>query len=357
MKNKKSILVCPLNWGLGHASRVIPIINILHAQGFDVKIATSGESYNYLKNEFSQIEVLEFPGYNVKYSAKNSQFLKMLLLIPKIIFWTVKEHIILKKLIKQYQIDIVISDNRFGLWNRKIYSVFITHQLKVKFPGVFNILEIVYQQMLKLILKKYNECWIPDLDGDDNLSGELSHINNSLKNKYFIGPLSRFNLQEGSQNHNIEIDVLFILSGIEPQRTLFEEIIFKQVNNESSQCVVVGGTNKKLEHEISIPYYYVLNSDDLLELISKSEIVICRSGYSSVMDLISLQKRAVLVPTPGQTEQEYLAKYLNQKRLFYSMNQNEFDLNKAISNCYESPKLKIEFQNDVLLERIKKLKE
>lgn len=355
MAENKKILVCPLNWGLGHASRMIPVIQLLIDSKLEVIVAASGNSLAYLKNEFPHIQTSDFKSYSVKYSKHNSQLWKMIGLTPKIIFWTLKEHFVLKKIIKRNKIDVVLSDNRFGLWNRKVYSVFITHQLRVKFPNKLQVFEFFYQRLLKLVIKQYNELWIPDYGERKNLAGDLSHINIGIDNCFYIGPLSRFNL-ENKKTSNSNIDVLFVLSGPEPQRSIFEKIICDQISNYSGKCILVRGTNDNAKNNIPVEYYNVLNTKDLSQLIIDSKVIICRSGYSSIMDLITINRKAVLVPTPGQTEQEYLAEYLMNQGLFYYMNQNEFSINQAINRCFDSPNLEVIGDQKVLKERINFLK-
>ena len=356
MKKKKKILICPLNWGLGHATRDVPIIEMLLKNNYEVIIAASSEPLIYLTKEFPDLEIINFPNYKVRYSKRKSQLLRMAILIPKILICTLREHIKLKKLIKQYNIDIIISDNRFGLWNKNIYSIFITHQLKIKFPVWLSSFEFVYKGLLKFIINRYDECWIPDFDGEMNLSGELSHINNTLKKIKFIGHLSRFKLSEKNDSEKNEFDLLFILSGPEPQRTLLEEKIYKQTANCNLRMAIVRGTEKQAPFKFSFPTYDLLNTNRLNKLINISDKIISRSGYSSIMDLVALNKKAILIPTPGQPEQEYLAKYLKEKGLFLSMSQDEFDLSKAVNYNISSPDFKLKVDNNNLLERVLVLK-
>ncbi len=353
MSYKKKVLVCPLNWGLGHATRDVPIIQKFIDLDFEVIIATDGISYDYLKNEFSTLTFIALPGYKVKYSKRNSQLVKMLLLIPKIIYWTFREYRLLKGIVTNYKIDIVVSDNRFGLQSRNTYNIFITHQLKVKFPKILRSCEFIYRNISKVFINKFDECWIPDFEGKFNLSGELSHLKNKMSNIHFINPLSRFSIQ-GSENKE-GIDVLFILSGPEPQRSIFEKIIMEQSFNSNLKMVLVRGSNTEMQIKFKGKVINVADTSSLNSLILRSDLVICRSGYTSVMDLFTLRKKAVLVPTPGQTEQEYLAQYLYKKGFFYYMTQNEFSLKKSIENAIKYPRIKKDM-GDLLQQRIIKLK-
>jgi len=352
VEKRKKILFCPLDWGLGHASRDIPIIDLLKENNFDIYIAGSFKILDFLKKEVSGAKFIEFGNYKVKYSRQNSQVINMFFLIPKIIYWTIKEHFILKRLIKKYDIDIVISDNRFGLWNKRIISIFITHQLKVIFPKRYRKLEFIYESLLRFIINKYDDCWVPDYKGIDNLSGELSHLNHNTQNISYIGLLSRFSKLKDDNSTSKVYDILVILSGPEPQRSLFEEIIYSQIERSNLKIAIVRGTLEKSILSYSVQKFDLLNTGELNQLMDISEVVICRSGYSSVMDLIVKKKKAILVPTPGQTEQEYLAEYLSQKGLYEFIIQEKFKLDNINISEINQPNFQIEKKEKLLLRAI-----
>ncbi|OFX87981.1 MAG: hypothetical protein A2W99_11545 [Bacteroidetes bacterium GWF2_33_16] len=356
MNNKTRILVCPLNWGLGHASRMVPIINQLLKRNHNVIIAADGVALEYLKNEFPFLKWFVLPQYRVKYSNKNTQLFTMLRLLPALIIYSIKEHFLLKRLLKREQIDCVISDNRYGLWNKSIYSVFITHQLNVLFPGVFKVFEPISRWIVKKIIRQYNECWVPDFEDDNNLSGILSHIYN-YPTVFYIGPLSRFTKESSLNQNKTKYDILIILSGPEPQRTIFEQLVYRQLLIKDYKVAIVRGANSKkvLESTTNISVFEMVNSHELLSLVNESKVVVCRSGYSSVMDLVALQKTAVIVPTPGQTEQEYLATYLYNKGLFYTLFQKDFCIDKAIRNKIDFPMDFEKSRDEILMKRIDNL--
>lgn len=356
MKKEPKILVCPLNWGLGHATRIVPIVKQLNNQNFDVWVAASGDSLIFLKKQFPKLNYIDFPNYKVKYSSSDSQALKFLLAIPKIIIGTLKEHYQINKIIKDNNFAVVISDNRYGLWNRLAYNVFITHQLNIKLPNSFKIFESILMLLVRKIINNYDECWIPDYKGEYSIAGELVHPS-SLKNLHYIGLLSRYKNQTEVEPEEKEIDLLYVLSGPEPQRTIFEELICKQLTNNKDRVAVVRGTSSKRKQGYSFPVYDLLNSEELLSLIIKSEIIVCRSGYSSIMDLIALNKKALLIPTPGQTEQEYLAEYLKNKGLFNFVKQNNFNVDEAVQKVFNSIENKIYTSDDILKGRILLIKE
>jgi len=258
--------------------------------------------------------------------------LKIAAQIPKILSGIKREHELLKKIIKEKKIDAVISDNRFGLWSKEIPCVFITHQLMVKSP--FG--EKFIHRLNTNYISKYSECWIPDAPlleggGERGLSGDLSHKFPLPKNAKYIGVLSRFFAD--SQNDKAKYDLLVILSGPEPQRTVFEKKILEQLALTSTSALIVQGITEKNERiriSKNVEMVSHFTSEELQKEILSSEIILCRPGYSSVMDLAVLGKKAIFVPTPGQTEQEYLAKYFSGKKIAYSVSQKKFDLESAL---------------------------
>ena len=335
-----NILISPLDWGLGHATRCIPIINILTKQGCNVFIAAEGNIKVLLESEFPNAKFLPLKGYNIKYSKQKKWLpLKILTQIPQILFTIYKEHLWLKKTIKTFSIDAVISDNRFGLFTNQVPCIYITHQLLIKTGN--NFIESIISHIHQYFINKYTECWVPDFEGNNNIAGELSHPLHMPSNVYFIGCLSRFQLREYVE---IKYELLILLSGPEPQRTILEKILLLQLKEFTGRVLLVRGlpstkllsANKKIlifngGEKISIKNH--LNSDDLNLAIQQAEIVISRSGYTTIMDLIKLRKKAILIPTPGQTEQEYLAKHLMEKKLFYSVVQNKFLLHESIKKA------------------------
>ncbi|MBI9054639.1 MAG: hypothetical protein JEY96_12525 [Bacteroidales bacterium] len=355
MNKKRKILVCPLDWGLGHASRDIHIIRALIENDFEVFVAGSPKILKYLGNEIPDVKCVDLEGFKVKYSKRKSQIFKMLTLIPRIFFWTIKEHFKLKQLVKKHNFNIVISDNRFGLWNKNVKSIFITHQLRVIFPSGLRIFEFIYRLLVRFIINKYDECWIPDLKEEKNLAGDLSHPKRKLKNGKYIGLLSRFAIFNHYQAPETLFDIVFVLSGPEPQRSLLEEIIYFQIQESNLRIAIVRGTYENSVLDYSIPKFDLLQTNELNKLIDQSEIVVCRSGYSSVMDLISKNKKAILIPTPGQTEQEYLATYLTEKDYFTSYTQDKFKLSRIVVSKIKQPNFREKNNENLLQKAIKEL--
>ncbi len=320
------MLIAPLDWGLGHATRCIPIIKELLINDCEVLIAASGAQAALLKEEFPGLFFLNLKGYNIKYS-RNKKWLpfKLFWQLPHIFSTIVYEHNWLIKTTEEHNIDVIISDNRFGLYHSSVHCIYITHQLQIKTGN--RVTDWLSQKLHYHYINKYRQCWVPDTSGEQNLAGELSHPKELPETPVqYIGPLSRFEIYK----EEIKYPILVLISGPEPQRTIFEEKILKQLQDKKERILFIRGLpgmEKQLSHSnASIEIHNHLSSSLLNQAILQSEIIICRSGYTTIMDLIKLNKKAVVVPTPGQTEQEYLANYLMEQNIFYSLQQNNFSL-------------------------------
>lgn len=329
---KPTVLVAPLDWGLGHTTRCIPVIQTLLRQQCCVLLAASGKGKALLEQEFPQLTCLELKGYDVHYSrSKLALPLVMASQIPKIIAAIRYEHDWLKSIEKQYRINAVISDNRYGLYHHDLPSVFITHQLLIKTP--FGTQADRYLQKLNYkYINQFTECWVPDEAQENNLAGALSHplLEPAVPVKY-IGPLSRFETGAKPQG---EGPVLILLSGPEPQRTMLEKIFLLQLNNFKNKVVLVRGlpgSPEKLAVPSHVTVYNHLPAAAMQEQIAGASYVIARCGYSTVMDLAVLQKKSILIPTPGQTEQVYIAKHLMERRLALCIAQDKFRLQPALA--------------------------
>jgi hypothetical protein len=331
------ILLAPLDWGLGHATRCIPIIHSLQKYGAEVILAAEGATAILLKKEFPLLQVLPLKGYRVRYGAsRQSFFLKLLSQVPSIQFTINQENKWLKELILTRTIHAVISDNRFGLYNKNIPSVYITHQLFLETGKSW--LNTLAQNIHYRFIRNFNECWVPDYEGDqNNLAGKLSHPVKPPKVPVkYLGASSRFKKEEAI----IVSDLLILLSGPEPQRTLFENQLFEQLKTNKRSVVLVRGLPAAQQIPFELPNVKIYNhlpAAQLSSAIQQSEWVLARAGYSTIMDLAALQQKAILVPTPGQGEQEYLASYLHQHQLCYSCLQDNFDLEAAIQNAAHFP--------------------
>lgn len=342
------ILICPLNWGIGHASRCIPVIKAFLDEGVEVIIAADERPLALLQKEFPLLETVVFKGYNPRYPDFGSMAWKMFLTMFPILIGIWKEHLKLKKIIREYKINAVISDNRFGLWTRKVPCVYITHQLMIKAPWHLKLTEPFLHLFHRFFINRYDRCWVPDLIGDENISGQLSHLYPIPAHAEFIGPLSRFSIKKSIPLQ--ENFILAIVSGPEPQRTNFEQLLINQLTIYNQPAVLVSGITEAetMEQRNNITIYSHLETDKLELLIQKAALIISRSGYSTIMDLSILKKKAVFIPTPGQTEQEYLAEYHSKKGNSISFTQKHFDIQKAIAQAENCKGLSVLFNSKQL---------
>jgi UDP-N-acetylglucosamine:LPS N-acetylglucosamine transferase len=325
MNSKKRILVAPLNWGLGHATRCIPIINSLLKHNFKVIISANGRSFHLLKEEFPEIEFVKIKGVDVKYPRFFPMSISIFFQIPKILFAVYWENKTLKKIVEKHKIDGIISDNRFGLFHKKVKSIFITHQLQIQ----SNYLKESIQKINYYFINKFTICWVMD-DEKINLAGELSKPKKLPNNYKYIGLHSRLEFSKKEKKYKL----CFILSGPEPQRTSFEKIVMKSVKGREEEIVIILGKTEDEKRVITENNLTIISSSNTKEInkyILESELIISRSGYSTIMDLKKLQSNAIFVPTPGQTEQEYLAKYLDERKICFYQKQKKFNLKKAIN--------------------------
>ncbi|MBN2611849.1 MAG: hypothetical protein JXB00_09870 [Bacteroidales bacterium] len=342
MKNpdRPLVLVAPLDWGIGHASRVIPVIKTLVDEGFEVIAGISGRSGELLKTYFPGLRFVGIPSTVIRYGEKNAA-LSVICHLPRFILSIIREHFMLRKIIREYGIEIVISDNRYGLWNRNIYSVFITHQLFVNVPRRFGLLKPMIHKITGIMINRFEECWIPDYEQTSlNFGGALSHGNYMPHNCRYVGILSRFlYLLKPATIWPEQAKLLVILSGPEPQRTIFENRVKEEIVRINIDTIILRGLPAEKYHREesgNIISYNHLPDDAIASLVTRSVFIVCRPGYSTIMDLLALGKPALLVPTPGQTEQEYLAGYLSKKGYFIAQPQKSLDFIKAFADLKNS---------------------
>lgn len=326
MFSRKKILVAPVFWGLGHATRCIPLIYKLIENDFEVVIASDGAALDLLRQEFPNLDYVELPSYKITYP-KYGIFFKITMIIQlfRISRGIRRERKLIRPIIKEKKIDGIISDGRLGIWSREIPSVYVTHQLNLNTGSTSFFSKLLHRRFIK----NFDACWVPDsADRIGGLSGKLGHTEEPLKYPpvRYIGNLSRMKKKETSKN----IDILAILSGPEPQRTLLEKKLLHEFQTSNKKIVLIQGLIGEREEEIRIGSVRVVNymlSGALEEAINNSKLIVARSGYSSLMDLAKLQAKAFLIPTPGQYEQQYLAKRLHYHAIAPYSQQQDFKLN------------------------------
>lgn len=354
--NPKKILISPLDWGLGHATRCIPLIDLLLKAGHKVLIAAAGPSAALLQKEFPGCLHLDSPSANFIYSRSRWLFpLYVIAQIPKLNRLSKEETRWLQDIVEKQQVNLIISDNRFGMYHPDVPSVFMSHQLGLK-TGFGRQADLLIQQWKFSLLNHFTECWVPDLPGNAAIAGELSNpVRFPKVPVHYIGLLSRFTKTSAPEEGRL----LVMLSGPEPQRSMLEDIINKQLSGYRGKVIVVRGlpeTERPIAKVSDVTYYAHLPAARLNEEVNQAEFIICRSGYSSVMDLLKLRKKGIYVPTPGQTEQEYLGKRIETSGYGVVCSQKDFNLDavikKAAAYNYQIPEIS---NSNVFLQRVEAL--
>lgn len=358
MKEKQNILITPLNWGLGHATRCMPIINTLlknYSDTINIFIGGDGNSLQLLAEEYPSLDFFTLPAYDITYQDNNKSLVASIgAQVPHIIKQIYAENKLINKLVNTYKIKGIISDNRFGCWSKQTYNVFLTHQVFIKVPRQMAWSAGFINAINHYFINKYQQCWIPDYEEVQySLSGTLSHKKGKkLKEKFkYIGPLSRFKSMLVNQSYpDLKVDILVVLSGPEPQRTFLEQNIFSEAPKIDRHITLVRGLTiaenlQTIPSNVTIINY--LTAHRLFAYLQAANLVICRAGYSSIMDLVTLSKRAILIPTPQQTEQEYLAMHLKNREQFKGIVQSNFNLSELIDwSCKSNELIEVEKKTD-----------
>jgi len=348
----RKVLVTPLDWGLGHATRCIPIIQELQLNGWEVVIASSGDALTLLKGEFPQLIFFELPSYRATYSLRLPLMVKVFFQLPKFLMVIKKEHFELERIVDEQQINLVISDNRFGCWTKKVHTIFITHQVNIQMPFTLKWIQGIVNYFNHQLIRKFNQCWVPDFP-ENRLTEKLSEPG-KLPVK-FIGMLSRF--RKTSTVELFDYDYLALVSGPEPQRTIFEQkvrLCFSKLKGRKILVRGLPGIGDEILRLSDWDEVCHFKGEKLQQVIEQSKLVICRSGYSSIMDLAVLGKKALFVPTPGQTEQEYLSEQLMDKGIAYSVSQDFFS-NQDLHETQDYSGFNGDVSMDLLKQEIGKL--
>lgn len=331
------VLFAPLDWGLGHATRCIPLIRFFLEKGCTIWIAAEGRTEQLLRQEFPDLSFIPLKGYRIRYAgSKAGLVFKMMGQIPRILHTIRYENQWLRETASRLRLDAVVSDNRFGLYHRSIPCIYITHQLSIQAPGG-PVIESFLRRIHYHYINRFRSCWVPDAQNTPNLSGKLGHPTGlPAVPIHYLGPLSRF----VPCAIPLDNELLILLSGPEPQRTLFEDRLLHQLSTFDKKVIFVRGLpgeTIQLPGFNQVRIFNHLPADALNEVICRSHWVISRTGYTTVMDLVRLQKKSILVPTPGQTEQEYLGKYLRAEGLSCTLSQASFSLDGALEEARTFP--------------------
>ncbi|HQV74943.1 MAG: glycosyltransferase [Flavobacteriales bacterium] len=347
MFNGARILVAPLDWGLGHATRCIPIIRRLLQHGAVPVIGADGGPLTLLSAEFPELENVRIPGLAIHYGKGTSQLWTMARQFPAMARSVQKEHAAFERTRVKLKLDAVISDQRFGIRSSSLPSIVITHQ-------VFPFTPFAQGALRKLNLRQlthFDRCWIMDQPEATGLAGELSHGEYLPKNARYIGISSRM-VDDGSSQAvpKKKYRIVAVISGPEPQRTILENILLPALQRIEGMHLLVRGLpdDTRLAEQGNVSFVPHLSGKELSAVMRDAELIISRSGYTTLMDLVALDRTALVIPTPGQDEQEYLARLHRSTGLFIVQNQNDLDLNAALAAVRHRKTNKILFNGTLL---------
>ncbi len=335
-REKPLLLFSALDWGLGHTTRSIPLLKQLQQEGWNIIVACNSVQKELLAAEIPDLRFEKIPGYNIRYGTGSlSTKLRLLWQIPKILIKIKEENRWLDGFLEKNAINAVLSDNRYGLYNRKTTCIFITHQLAPK-SGFGRFFDRLLQKFLYSFIRRFNECWVPDRAHQEGLAGELSHPSQMPPVPvHYLGCLSRFSAGTPAAS---SVDLLVLISGPEPQRSYFEQVITKELAGFKGSAALVRGLPGK-EPQVHPPdagnvrVFNHLPAIPLQQLIAGAQLVICRSGYTTLMDMLALKKKIVVVPTPGQAEQEYLAGWVHRQGWALAAVQDQLALKSELARA------------------------
>ncbi|MDA3819553.1 MAG: glycosyltransferase [Candidatus Delongbacteria bacterium] len=324
-ESQKTVLIAPLNWGLGHASRMIPVIRSLQNSGYKVTVAAGSPSDEMIRQELPDIRIVSIRSYNIRYSRHNLLMLKLFSQVPGLLRDLLYERTWIKQYVKRENPELIISDNRFGLFHSRVKSCYITHQVNVIMPHYLKMFQPLIRYIHRRLIKNYDICFIPDFPGKGGLSGKLAHASGTFNfPHHFLGSLSGF-LELTPKPSTMVPDVLAVISGPEPQRSLFIRKLRHVFSDDERQIWLIAG-QPEISYDHTDKHVRVishLKRAELKYLMQHTPVLITRSGYTTLMDLYEIKRKAILIPTPGQTEQEYLATYFSEKYEFKAMEQKK----------------------------------
>ncbi len=342
----KHVLISALDWGLGHATRTSEIIDRLLSLNYKVTLIGSGRGYYYFKQRYPDMKIYKVFNLTLRYSRSSKTFhLKITWVFLKMFINILLDRLFLPKILKETKPDLIISDSRFGIRSKKVYSIIISHLINFHLPKSVQFLDTTIFWNVCRLINKYNEHWIPDYALEPNLSGKLSHFRLCHPNTYYIGLLSRFKHYNCQPNY--EYDIFCIVSGIEPQRTIFVQKIINTFKNTDWKVIIASGAPEKNfeQNYNNITLVSYMDGEKFCQYTKGAKYIIVRAGYSTLMDLVALGRTALIVPTPRQTEQEYIAWHLNSQKIFQKISQKQFSLQSFLKFTQQAPILQKNLDN------------
>ncbi|MCQ2106147.1 MAG: glycosyl transferase family 28 [Fibrobacter sp.] len=355
------VLVAPLDWGLGHATRCIPVIREFLRQGAEVELAVVKSNAKLLRGIFPELRQRLAPSYNIVYPkhgynmglwlAKNGAHLNSVIRF---------EHRYVEEMVERHHYDVVLSDNRFGFYSRKAKSIYMTHQRRIAFPPALSALESVGMMWHASVMRHFDEVWVPDIPEEPGYAGNMSHVRYCPRSVRYVGALSRFEnapseneggtLLESIPLENPQYKFVAVVSGVEPARSRFEKKLAEAFAGIPGRHLIIQGrpaAGIKTWTEGNVDFCTHLQDAAFSAAVRGAEHVVSRGGYSTVMDMAVLGASCIFVPTPGQYEQVILGR--NLARAGFAYNIDEKDLSAgSLLRCSGSMKLPQVAKNDLL---------
>lgn len=350
--DKMKILYAVLSWGLGHAGRTVPLVQALQKQGHEVTILAHGRSLEFLRRELKNCKFIDLPDYPAPYTKTGFSIAKTLLILPLIMSAIRKEKKAVKKILAKEKYDRIISDQRYSVYSKKIPSYFISNQVRFIAPGRMKLAETITEWFNDIWQTKFKKIMVPDFK-DNNLTGDLTHnLRFNNKNIEYLGIVTDIRKKDVKQ----DIDYYFTISGPEPERTYFEKKIMKQLKQLKGKIVITLAKpeEKFVKKEGNVTIYSFVDRKKQEEIMNRAKIVITRAGFTTITELVELEKKALLIPTKGQTEQEYLAYINTTNKNFYSVKQEKLNLETDLLFAEQARGFKPEHKSE---ESIKKFLE
>lgn len=334
------VFYATLNMGLGHATRSLPLMREFRDQGWEVLLGSSGRSLAFLRRELPECPYVQTPDYAIEYSRGEGLLLKLALQAPRLARMIRAENRCCRRVVAEFKPDLIVSDHCYGMYHPQVPSYFISHQIYFALPPALERLEGLPAQLNFHYHRQYRRVIIPDLPGPRGglLSGKLSRLPHDRNRYVYGGLLSSVCKYSGDES----LDLLVTISGPEPQRTLLEEKILAGIDRVPGRKVVVLGKSESADLLLDRPdlkIYAHLPRETMSRLFNQARMVVSRPGYSTLMELAELGKPALLIPTPGQTEQTYLAEYMLENRWFYSVSQAQLELPRDLETARQYPGL------------------
>jgi len=345
------------SWGLGHATRSLPVIQALLERGVEVTVVCTGRALLLLRQELMErCEFLDWPDVPQTLGRSALEFYaRSALAIPHMLLVMLRERSWTENLLRRRRFDRIVSDNRYGVQHPAVPSFHLAHSLRFIAPRRVALLE--------WLLEAFNYRWfcglrrilVPDTP-EDRLSGDLAHRLRVFPPKLlaYIGVLSRIRARDLPQ----DLDLFVTLSGPEPQRTMLEEVIRRQLAAWRPAAtglrvvVALGRPEAPHREEVDgVEVYGYLDARAQEEMVNRAHLVVARSGYSTIMELAEVERRAVLVPTPGQTEQVYLAAYHERRGTIRAVSQSRLALPRDVAVAATRPGLRAREKTEVAVRR------